>query len=91
MFRIEGGDIFDQMIDDIKEHTVRDVLAVMPAPNVTERKQVATPISTSHGDTPIKKKPIVKAIKVGRNDPCPCGSGKKFKKCCGQNQVADND
>ena len=91
MFRIEGGDIFDQMIDDIKEDTVRGVLTVMPAPNVTERKQVATPISTSHGDTPIKKKPIVKAIKVGRNDPCPCGSGKKFKKCCGQNQVADND
>ena len=91
MFRIEGGDIFDQMIDDIKEDTVRGVLTVMPAPNVTERKQVATPISTSHGDTPIKKKPIVKAVKVGRNDPCPCGSGKKFKKCCGQNQVADND
>ncbi|MBQ8807689.1 MAG: SEC-C domain-containing protein, partial [Clostridia bacterium] len=49
-----------------------------------ERKMVAKPTQASHGDGSDKKKPVKKAAeeKVGRNDPCPCGSGKKYKNCC---------
>ena len=92
MYRIQGADLFDQMVDDIKEDTVRQILSVMPKPQATERVQVAKPTSEGFaGGTPIAKKPVVKTVKVGRNDPCPCGSGKKYKKCCGLNEVADND
>ena len=91
MFRIQGADIFDQMVDDIKEDTVRQILTVMPRPKVTERVQVAKPTSTGGSDKPVVRKPIVKTVKVGRNDLCPCGSNKKYKKCCGRNEVADRE
>ena len=92
MYRIQGADLFDQMVDDIKEDTVRQILSVMPRIQATERVQVAKPTSEGFGDgQPIVRKPVVKAVKVGRNDPCPCGSGKKYKKCCGQNETADKD
>ena len=85
VYRIEGADMFDQMVDDIKEDTVRQVLSVMPRRDVTERVQVAKPTSEGFGDgKSIARKPAV-SHKVGRNDPCPCGSGKKYKKCCGMN------
>ncbi len=90
MFRIEGGDMFDAMIDDIRNDTVRGVLSVVPKTQSTERVQVAKPINTGFADgTPVRKKPV-SVVKVGRNDPCPCGSGKKYKKCCGANQSSDN-
>ena len=91
MFRIQGADIFDQMVDDIKEDTVRQILSVHPRPQATQRVQVAKATSTNQGDKSIVRKPVVNSVKVGRNDPCPCGSGKKYKKCCGLNQVADRD
>ena len=92
IYRIEGADLFDQMVDDIKEDTVRQILSVVPKVQATERVQVAKPTSEGFaGGQPIVKKPVVKTVKVGRNDPCPCGSGKKYKKCCGQNEVADKD
>ena len=92
MFRLQGADMFDQMVDDIKEDTVRQILAVQPRPQATERVQVAKPTSEGFGGGPgVVRKPIVKAVKVGRNDPCPCGSGKKYKKCCGQNETTDKD
>ena len=85
IYKIEGADMFDQMVDDIKEETVRQILTVMPRRNVTERVQVAKPTSEGFGDgKSIARKPAV-SQKVGRNDPCPCGSGKKYKKCCGMN------
>ncbi len=84
MYRLESGDMFDQMIDDIKEDTVRQILTVVPARKSEERVQVAEPTVASHGATPIKRKPVVKQEKkIGRNDRCPCGSGKKYKHCCG--------
>jgi len=49
---------------------------------VPKREKVAEPLEASHGH--IEKKPVVKGQKIGRNDPCPCGSGKKYKKCCMQ-------
>ncbi len=92
IYRIEGSDMFDQMVDDIKEDTVRQILSVVPRPRVTERVQVAKPTSEGFaGGKSVVRKPVVKTVKVGRNDPCPCGSGKKYKKCCGQNEVADRD
>ena len=91
MYRIQGADLFDQMVDDIKEDTVRQILSVIPRPKSTERVQVANPTSTGYaGGKPIVRKPAV-SNKVGRNDPCPCGSGKKYKKCCGLNEAADRD
>jgi len=92
MYRIQGADLFDQMVDDIKEDTVRQILSVMPRPQATERVQVAKPTSENlGGDQPIARKPVVKGTRVGRNDPCPCGSGKKYKKCCGQNETSDKN
>ena len=91
MYRIQGADLFDQMVDDIKEDTVRQILSVVPRPQATERVQVAKPTSEGFsGGKSIVRKPVTSS-KVGRNDPCPCGSGKKYKKCCGQNEVADRD
>ena len=91
IYRIQGADMFDQMVDDIKEDTVRQVLSVIPRPQATERVQVAKPTSEGFGgENKIVRKPAV-SKKVGRNDPCPCGSGKKYKKCCGLNETADRD
>ena len=84
MYRIQGADLFDQMIEDIREDTVRQILSVVPRARATERVQIAKPTSEGFADgkPSIVKKPAV-SKKVGRNDPCPCGSGKKYKKCCG--------
>ncbi len=91
IYKIEGADMFDQMVDDIKEDTVRQILSVMPKRNVTERVQVAKPTSEGFGDgKSVVRKPVT-SHKVGRNDPCPCGSGKKYKKCCGMNATSTNN
>ena len=89
MYRIQGADLFDQMVDDIKEDTVRKVLSVVPRVQKVERVQVAKPLieGFAGGKGSVVRKPAV-SKKVGRNDPCPCGSGKKYKKCCGMNQNA---
>ena len=88
-YRIEGADMFDAVIQNIKEATVRNIMNVMPRKEAVQRVQVAKGnIESVGGDaSSMKKKPIVKnkSEKVGRNDPCPCGSGKKYKKCCGLN------
>ena len=89
MYRLQGADMFDEMIADIRESTVRMVLSVMPKPKEEiKRVQVANPLieGFAGGKAPARKAPVKKAEKVGRNDPCPCGSGKKYKKCCGQNE-----
>lgn len=87
-FREESFDMFDEMSNDIREGTVDFVLRVRirkEAP--VERKQTVKITSTSGADDgSVKKEPVKKGKKVGRNDPCPCGSGKKYKKCCGMNE-----
>jgi preprotein translocase subunit SecA len=90
-YRIQSADMFDEMTAAIREETARKLLAVVPREHQEiKRVQVAkiTNISSSGPAEPEKKKPVVKKAdqKVGRNDPCPCGSGKKYKKCCGANQ-----
>ena len=91
MYRIQGADMFDQMVDDIKEDTVRQIFAVAPREKATERVEVAKPTSAGFADgKSIVRKPV-KVTKVGRNDPCPCGSGKKYKKCCGASVATDKE
>ena len=71
------------MLDAIKRDTVRYVLFAMPRIRI-EREQVAKPLDTG-GDGSLKKRPASADKKEpGRNDPCPCGSGKKYKNCCGK-------
>ncbi|OGO77282.1 MAG: preprotein translocase subunit SecA [Clostridiales bacterium GWB2_37_7] len=79
-YQMEGFDMFQQLINSIKEDMVRYILNAKVG-NLPEREQVAEAITTNHEDA--IKKPVVKEDKIGRNDSCPCGSGKKYKKCCG--------
>ncbi len=83
-YRMESYDMFEQMVNEIKDETVRNCLNVrIRKQEQLKREQVATPTFESHGDGTETKQPVKKGVKVGRNEPCPCGSGKKFKKCCG--------
>lgn len=87
-YRKEGFEMFDEMIDSIREDTVKMMLTVrFRTEEDVKREQVAKPTTAIHGDQDrsVKKQPIRKE-KIGRNDPCPCGSGKKYKKCCGVNE-----
>ncbi len=80
----EGYDMFEEMSRLIQEDTVRRLYFTVVAKPV-ERKQVAQPVAATHGNAePEKKAPKRAEAKVGRNDPCPCGSGKKYKNCCGR-------
>ncbi len=123
-YRLEGFDMFDEMIASIQEDTIKLMLtqpkrvyeqkrrreAIAAAKrlaaqraadaraessdddesdvvkNALKRKQVAEPTQTSGDGTDSANKTIRKGKKIGRNDPCPCGSGKKYKKCCGRNE-----
>ncbi len=125
-YRLEGFDMFDEMIASIREDTIKLMLtqpkrvyeanrrreAIIAAKrlaaqkaadarananaddserndvvaNALKREQVAKPTQTSGDGTDTANKTIRKGKKVGRNDPCPCGSGKKYKKCCGRNE-----
>ncbi len=82
-YQFEGSAMFDEMIYNIKEETVKMMFHVK-LERVPQRQRVAEPIATNE-DNSVKRKPIVKPKKIGRNDPCPCGSGKKYKYCCGRN------
>jgi preprotein translocase subunit SecA len=80
--------MFDAMVDEIREKTVRTILSVVPkAAQPIRRVQVANPINAGMADGKTKAARVTvrktAAEKVGRNDPCPCGSGKKYKNCCG--------
>jgi preprotein translocase subunit SecA len=90
-YRIEGFDMFEGMIDAIREDTARLMLTVqLRTQEEPKREQVAKVTAASGAsDGSDVKRPTRKtaAQKVGRNDPCPCGSGKKYKKCCGRNEA----
>ncbi len=86
IYRLESADMFDEMIEDIKDCTVRKILSVVPRTASTERTQTIKIARAAHSSNiaPTQKPAPAKAEKkIGRNDPCPCGSGKKYKKCCG--------
>ena len=101
VYRMEGFDMFDQMVDDIKFDVVKLLMHATKRDEGASRKEAAqitdvklqekTAIELVDGKLSPKEGGINKTIvnqspKVGRNDPCPCGSGKKYKNCCGKNQ-----
>ncbi len=97
-YRIIGADMFDAMVEEIREGTVRTILSVFPRSAVQRVQLTKQTMAGLAGENPHKKtvrrpaqpqKPkgvtVVGTKKTGRNDPCPCGSGKKYKNCCGAN------
>ena len=79
-YKIEAFDMFGQMIENIQEDIVRYIYRVNIVTQVEDRLAQATAV---HGDEELPKEPARNKDAVGRNDACPCGSGKKYKKCCG--------
>ncbi len=81
-YRFEGFEMFDAMIESIREETIRLLFTIQVKPNseAPKREQVMKPAEPG-SDAPAEPRKV--KDKVGRNDPCPCGSGKKYKKCCG--------
>ncbi len=86
-YRMEGFEMFDAMIASIREDTIKGLLTVrVRVDDEVKREQVAKPL-VAKTDGSEKPQPVrTQGKKVGRNDPCPCGSGKKYKKCCGQGE-----
>ncbi len=88
-YQVEGFDMFEEMTAAIQEDTVKMLMRVKPQEKL-QRKEVARITGVSGGDASNiggRPQPVVnKEKKVGRNDPCPCGSGKKYKKCHGINE-----
>ena len=92
-YKREGYDMFEAMINGIREETVRRIYTIRVRKEQTlERKAVAKNMAANVGGEVQKKKPVKKAPKPGRNDPCPCGKMKadgsrrlKYKECCGRN------
>ena len=82
-YKEEGYQLFEAMITAIREETVRRMFLVQLRTNQeVKREKVAQETGTSAPDKTVKKQPVRAAQKVGPNDPCPCGSGLKYKKCC---------
>ncbi len=86
-YRFEGFEMFDAMIDSICEDTVRMLLTVKLQKNaMPEREQVQKPDAPNAGAGDGSFDEVRHSEKINPNDPCPCGSGKKYKKCCGANK-----
>ena len=88
-YKEEGYEMFESMIAAIQAETIRRIFLarVQVGATTVKRERVAKVTGESAGsDGTVKKQPVKKGQKVGRNDPCPCGSGKKYKKCCGMHE-----
>ncbi|HDJ5112418.1 TPA: preprotein translocase subunit SecA [Staphylococcus aureus] len=89
-YQNEGHELFDIMMQNIEEDTCKFILkSVVQVEDNIEREKTtefgeAKHVSAEDGKEKVKPKPIVKGVQVGRNDDCPCGSGKKFKNCHGK-------
>ena len=90
-YKEEGYEMFQAMITAIREETIRRIFLVQLRSNQEVKREKVAKETAAIGtaDTVIKKQPVRKDKKVGPNDPCPCGSGKKYKKCCMQKDKAD--
>ncbi len=85
-YKRESLHMFEEMVAAIQEETVRRLYSMRLRTNQeVKRERVASGITEGRGDGTVKKQPR-RVQKVGRNDPCPCGSGKKYKKCCGREE-----
>ncbi len=81
-YKKEGYDMFEEMVAAIQTETVRRIFTVRVQTGNVQRERVAKVTGESAGsDGTVKKQPVKKTVKIGRNDPCPCGSGQKWKKC----------
>ncbi|MDS1030581.1 preprotein translocase subunit SecA [Bacillota bacterium LX-D] len=78
-YKFEGYDMFNNMIEAIKEDVVRYIFRV----NVVEEQEAPRNVTENRYEEDQPKKPVRKQTEIGRNELCPCGSGKKYKKCCG--------
>ncbi len=86
-YREEGSDMFDAMNESIREETSKMIMTVRVRKNEeVKREQVAKVTGTSGASDGTVSATVKKGQKIGRNDPCPCGSGKKYKRCCGANE-----
>ena len=83
-YKREGYEMFEAMIDAIREEIVRRMFLVQIKPQTEIKREKVAKITSEGGagDKTVKRQPTVRKAKVGRNDPCPCGSGKKYKNCC---------
>jgi preprotein translocase subunit SecA len=88
IYKKEAFEMFQEMVDRVREQTISILFRIQIAEPEAARELSAPKeqeMSFSHSDPGVKKAPVVRSSeKVGRNDPCPCGSGKKYKKCCGR-------
>jgi len=84
-YKFEGFEMFEEMIRSIQYDAVKRLLRmrINREQGTPKREKVAEPVTASHGDSGPRKPVVRSGARVGRNDPCPCGSGKKYKKCCG--------
>ncbi len=94
-YRIQAGNMFDAMIDKIRLDTIRMTLFAKPMAEIKRTEVIAKQRKAELagvGSEKETKKPVVRRAseRVGRNDPCPCGSGKKYKQCCGKNTGAQS-
>ena len=82
-YKREGFDMFEQMIAAIREETLRRLFTARIKTNEEIRRERVARVTGESGgsDGTVKKQPVKKVVKIGRNDPCPCGSGLKWKKC----------
>ncbi len=89
-YKQEGFEMFEAMITAIREETLRRMFVVQLRPRQEiRREKVAKETSASgDGEKTVRQQPVRKTHKVGPNDPCPCGSGKKYKKCCRDKDIA---
>ncbi len=83
-YQKEGYEMFQMMIQGIEEEVTTNIMKAVISSKL-EREAVVEADSVSSSDTPAKKVPVTADKKIGRNSPCPCGSGKKYKQCCGAN------
>ena len=92
-YREEGFDMFGRDDrHDPRKHRPHDSDCAPEDAGAPKREAVAKETGTTSSDTPAVKQPVrKKRQKPGRNDPCPCGSGKKYKKCCGRNESSIQD
>ena len=104
-YRMQGADIFDSMVSEIRERTVRMILTIQVKAQADQRVEVAKAkavgfeglmkqankvvAQAASAGGPARREPVRKGAQVGRNDPCPCGSGLKYKKCCGSNNNSE--
>ncbi len=85
-YKFMAYEMFDELSENIQEYTVRTLYRVRLVTKEIERKEEERPMFTNKDDTLQRKPEVRKDAKVGRNDPCPCGSGKKYKQCCGRDK-----